>query len=118
MLGGWAYGAIYRNSTERAAALDGWLDTTTITENTAPSATSPRSPASTSEPTCSGLTASRRRSAGRRVVALLAELLARQVLLGEQRVLAGALGDAEQVDIVATSSICSLMNHCMNCSDE
>jgi len=25
MLGGWAYGAIYRNSTERAAALDGWL---------------------------------------------------------------------------------------------
>ena len=26
MLGGWAYGALYRNSTERAAALDGWLD--------------------------------------------------------------------------------------------
>jgi transposase InsO family protein len=26
MLGGWAYGAIYRNSTERTAALDGWLD--------------------------------------------------------------------------------------------
>jgi transposase InsO family protein len=25
MLGGWAYGAFYRNSTERAAALDGWL---------------------------------------------------------------------------------------------
>jgi transposase InsO family protein len=25
MLGGWAYGAIYRNSNERAAALDGWL---------------------------------------------------------------------------------------------
>jgi transposase InsO family protein len=25
MLGGWAYGAIYRSSTERAAALDGWL---------------------------------------------------------------------------------------------
>jgi transposase InsO family protein len=25
MLGGWAYGAIYTNSTERAAALDGWL---------------------------------------------------------------------------------------------
>jgi transposase InsO family protein len=25
MLGGWAYGAIYRNSTERTAALDGWL---------------------------------------------------------------------------------------------
>jgi transposase len=26
MLGGWAYGALYRNSTERTAALDGWLD--------------------------------------------------------------------------------------------
>jgi transposase InsO family protein len=25
MLGGWAYGAIYRNSRERAGALDGWL---------------------------------------------------------------------------------------------
>jgi transposase InsO family protein/transposase len=25
LLGGWAYGAIYRDSTERAAALDGWL---------------------------------------------------------------------------------------------
>jgi len=25
MLAGWAYGAIYRNSTERTAALDGWL---------------------------------------------------------------------------------------------
>jgi len=25
MLGGWAYGALYRNSKERAAALDGWL---------------------------------------------------------------------------------------------
>ena len=25
MLGGWAYGAFYRNSSERAAALDGWL---------------------------------------------------------------------------------------------
>ena len=25
MLGGWAYGAIYRSSTERTAALDGWL---------------------------------------------------------------------------------------------
>ena len=25
MLGGWAYGALYRNSTERTAALDGWL---------------------------------------------------------------------------------------------
>jgi transposase InsO family protein len=26
LLGGWAYGAIYRTSTERAAALDGWID--------------------------------------------------------------------------------------------
>ena len=26
MLGGWAYGALYRNSTESTAALDGWLD--------------------------------------------------------------------------------------------
>jgi len=26
MLGGWAYGALYRNSADRAAALDGWLD--------------------------------------------------------------------------------------------
>ena len=25
MLGGWAYGAIYRNSAERTAALEGWL---------------------------------------------------------------------------------------------
>ena len=27
MLGGWAYGAIYRDSRERTAALDGWLHT-------------------------------------------------------------------------------------------
>ena len=26
LLGGWAYGALYRNSKERTAALDGWLD--------------------------------------------------------------------------------------------
>jgi transposase InsO family protein len=26
MLGGWAYGALYRNSSERTAALDGWID--------------------------------------------------------------------------------------------
>jgi transposase InsO family protein len=26
MLGGWAYGALYRNSSDRAAALDGWLN--------------------------------------------------------------------------------------------
>ena len=26
MLSGWAYGALYRNSSERAAALDAWID--------------------------------------------------------------------------------------------
>jgi len=26
LLGGWAYGALYRTSTERTAALDGWID--------------------------------------------------------------------------------------------
>ena len=26
MLGGWAYGAIYRDSAERTAALSGWID--------------------------------------------------------------------------------------------
>ena len=26
LLGGWAYGALYRNSAERTAALDGWID--------------------------------------------------------------------------------------------
>jgi transposase InsO family protein len=26
LLSGWAYGALYRNSAERAAALDGWID--------------------------------------------------------------------------------------------
>ena len=41
MLGGWAYGAIYRNSSERTAALDGWLYTTTITDDTKPSADKP-----------------------------------------------------------------------------
>ena len=57
LLAGWAYGAVYRNSTERAAALDGWLwyynhQTKTL---------SPRPPAPDrsphpSEPTSSGLT--------------------------------------------------------------
>jgi hypothetical protein len=28
MLQGWAYGAIYRSSTERTQALDGWLGLT------------------------------------------------------------------------------------------
>jgi transposase InsO family protein len=26
LIGGWAYGGVYRSSAERAAALDGWLD--------------------------------------------------------------------------------------------
>ncbi len=26
LLGGWAYGALYRNSSERTAALDGWIN--------------------------------------------------------------------------------------------
>ena len=26
LLGGWAYGAIYRDSSERTAALSGWID--------------------------------------------------------------------------------------------
>jgi transposase InsO family protein len=34
MLAGWAYGAIYRNSQERTAALDGWLGPTTIEDHT------------------------------------------------------------------------------------
>ena len=58
LLGGWAYGAIYRTSSERTAALDGWLWHYNHQPDTQPSATSPRSPASTSEPTRSGLTAS------------------------------------------------------------
>ena len=53
MLGGWAYGAIYRNSTERTAALDGWLWYYNHHRKPQPSATSPRSLASTSAPTFS-----------------------------------------------------------------
>ena len=56
MLGGWAYGAIYRTSTERTAALDGWLWHYNHQRNTQPSATTPPPLASPSEPTCSGLT--------------------------------------------------------------
>jgi hypothetical protein len=40
MLGGWACGAIYRDSNERDAALAGWLDSTIAADHTAPSATS------------------------------------------------------------------------------
>jgi hypothetical protein len=45
MLGGWAYGAIYRTSNERAAALDGWLFTYTIAANTQASGDKHPSPA-------------------------------------------------------------------------
>ena len=38
MLGGWAYGAIYRNSAERTAALEGWLWRYNFRRTTAPSA--------------------------------------------------------------------------------
>ena len=57
LLGGWACGAIYSDSGERTAALDDGFGTTTITANTRPSATSPRSLDYSSEPTCSVLTA-------------------------------------------------------------
>jgi transposase InsO family protein len=48
LLGGWAYGAIYRSSTERNAALAGWLDSYNTYDPTPPSATSHPSLASTS----------------------------------------------------------------------
>jgi transposase InsO family protein len=48
MLGGWAYGAIYRDSHERNQALAGWLDFTITEDPTAPSATSRPQLASTS----------------------------------------------------------------------
>ena len=38
MLGGWAYGAVYRSSAERTAALEGWLWRYNYLRNTAPSA--------------------------------------------------------------------------------
>jgi len=57
---GWAYGAAYRNSTERAAALGGWLWYYNHRRNTQPSVTSPRSLASASESTFLGLTIGRR----------------------------------------------------------
>ena len=58
MLGGWAYGAIYRNSAERIAALSGWSDFYNRHDHTAPSATSRPSLAHTSRTTSSALTAS------------------------------------------------------------
>ena len=54
LLAGWAYGVIYRSSTERTAALDGGSGTTTITANTQPSATNRPSLASTSETNLDG----------------------------------------------------------------
>ena len=41
MLSGWAYGAIYRNSNERTAALDGWLWHYNCQRRRSSSATSP-----------------------------------------------------------------------------
>ena len=55
MLNGWAYGAIYRSSHERSRALTAGSGTTTIADDTQPSATNPRS----AEPTCSGPTTRR-----------------------------------------------------------
>jgi transposase InsO family protein len=45
MLSGWAYGAIYRSSRERTAALDGWRSPTTIAADTQASGTKHPSPA-------------------------------------------------------------------------
>ena len=51
MLSGWAYGAIYRNSDERTAALDGWLWHYNCQRRRSSSATSPRSLVLTREET-------------------------------------------------------------------
>ena len=52
LLNGWAYGAIYGSSHERTPPLTAGSGTTTIDDDTQPSATNPRS----AEPTCSGPT--------------------------------------------------------------
>ena len=62
LLGSWAYGSIYRTSTERTAALTDGFGTTTINDDTQPSATTRPLPGG---PTFSGLTARRRCSAAR-----------------------------------------------------
>jgi hypothetical protein len=49
MLSGWAYGAVYRNSTERTAALDGWLWNYSHRRRHSASATNRPSLASTNE---------------------------------------------------------------------
>jgi hypothetical protein len=56
LLGGWAYGAIYRSQQRTHPPLTDGSGTTTINDDTQPSATSRPSPASTSEPTYSVLT--------------------------------------------------------------
>ncbi len=58
LVGGWAYGRSTATAPNAPLPLTAGSTTTTITDDTAPSATSPRSLASTSEPTCSGLTPS------------------------------------------------------------
>jgi transposase InsO family protein len=59
MLAGWAYGAIYRDSIERAAALDGWLWTYNHRRRHSALGHNPRSLGSPSEPTWSVLTSSK-----------------------------------------------------------
>ena len=63
MLGGWAYGAIYRNSDERTAALDGWL--WHYNHRRRHSAISRQIARLNDRTTSSGLTPSRRPSSGR-----------------------------------------------------
>ena len=54
LLAGWAYGAIYRQATNAPKPLTAGSGTTTIADDTQPSATKPQS----AEPTCSGPTSS------------------------------------------------------------
>lgn len=58
LLAGWAYGAIYRSSRERTAALDGWLSYYNHRRRHAALGHQPRS----AGPTCSGLTSRRPRA--------------------------------------------------------
>ena len=61
LLGGWAYGRALPQQRRTRRRLTAGSTTTTIAADTAPSATNPRSLASTSEPTSSGLTSRPRR---------------------------------------------------------
>jgi len=63
MLGGWAYGALYRNSSERAAALDGWLHYYNHQRPHSALGRKPPIARLNEQPTCSGLTASERGAA-------------------------------------------------------